>query len=228
MLSSLVRMPRRRRLVAASALAVVMLAGGCSSGESSAPGGGTSSANAAGSTEATGAAVESPSESAGGSGTGGISAAAVDVTGTPLPVLASKTGQSDTTPVTVSLNEVRAASKLMTVTWSVRNDGQEPWRVGDFFFSGRYAHGWTDQLGSELSGVASGIYVLDAVSARRYLPAQDKDGNCVCTSNTNAIQVAPGESTVLQAVFQAPPPEVATVQVVLPNIGPFDAIPVAR
>jgi len=170
----------------------------------------------------------SPSESAGGSGTGGTSAAPVDVTGTPLPVLASRTGQSDTTPVTVSLNEVRAAGKLMTVTWSVRNDGQEPWRVGDFFFSGRYAHGWTDQLGSELSGVASGIYVLDAVSARRYLPAQDKDGNCVCTSNTDAIQVAPGESTVLQAVFQAPPPEVATVQVVLPNIGPFDAVPVAR
>ena len=227
MLSSLVRMPRRRRLVAASALAVVMLAGGCSSGESSAPGGGTSSVvgSSAGATAPAGA---SPSESAGGNTTGDSSAAAVDVTGTPLPVLASKTGQSDTTPVTVSLNEVRAASKLMTVTWSVRNDGQEPWRVGDFFFSGRYAHGWTDQLGSELSGVASGIYVLDAVSARRYLPAQDKDGNCVCTSNTNAIQVAPGESTVLQAVFQAPPPEVATVQVVLPNIGPFDAIPVAR
>lgn len=225
MLSSLVRMPRRRRLVAASALAVVMLAGGCSSGESSAPGGGTSSVVGS-SPGATAPAGASPSESA--NTTGDSSAAAVDVTGTPLPVLASKTGQSDTTPVTVSLNEVRAASKLMTVTWSVRNDGQEPWRVGDFFFSGRYAHGWTDQLGSELSGVASGIYVLDAVSARRYLPAQDKDGNCVCTSNTDAIQVAPGESTVLQAVFQAPPPEVATVQVVLPNIGPFDAIPVAR
>ena len=227
MLSFLVRMPRRRRLVAASALAVVMLPGGCSSGESSAPGGGTSSVVGS-SAGATAPAGVSPSESAGGSGTGGTSAAPVDVTGTPLPVLASRTGQSDTTPVTVSLNEVRAAGKLMTVTWSVRNDGQEPWRVGDFFFSGRYAHGWTDQLGSELSGVASGIYVLDAVSARRYLPAQDKDGNCVCTSNTDAIQVAPGESTVLQAVFQAPPPEVATVQVVLPNIGPFDAVPVAR
>ncbi|MCI1262954.1 MAG: hypothetical protein LKG20_11920 [Tetrasphaera jenkinsii] len=227
MLSSLVRMPRRRRLITASALAVVMMAGGCSSGESSAPGGGTSSANAAGSTEATGAAVESPSKSAGGTTTGGTGAPAADVTGTPLPILASRTGQSDTTPVTVSLNEVRAAGKLMTVTWSVRNDGQEPWRVGDFF-SGRYAHGWTDQLGSELSGVASGIYVLDAVSARRYLPAQDKDGNCVCTSNTAAIEVVPGASTVLQAVFQAPPPEVAKVQVVLPNIGPFDAVPVAR
>ncbi len=150
------------------------------------------------------------------------------VTATPLPVVSTKSARAGDTPLTVSLNEVRASDTLMTVTWSVRNDGAEAWTVGPFFWSGLYQKSLADALQSERNGNVDGVYVLDRVSARRYLPARDREGNCVCTSPTVTLTVDPGQTTPLQAVFQAPPATVPTVDVVIPNVGTFADVPVTR
>lgn len=218
------RMPftRRPAIALAAVLAAPLLAlTGCSGSDDRATGGSPSASSPVGAATVGSSTQQSP----GGSVT-------VDPTPAPsptdLPVIATKSAHDGDTPLQVSLNEVRASGRLMTVTWSVRNDGQNPWTVGGFFWSAIFHKAFGDPLPTEVNGNVDGVYVLDAVSARRYLPARDKAGNCVCTSPTNGLMVAPGTQAALQAVFQAPPAQVATVDVVLPHVGTYAAVPVTR
>jgi len=73
---------------------------------------------------------------------------------------------------------------------------------------------------------AQGFELLDLVGKKRYLVARDSAGNCVCTRNVNGIQLVPGQSTILEATFAAPPPSVSKVEVVGPApIGTFSDVP---
>lgn len=212
------------RLAALAAAAFVAMLSGCSGGDNAEN---SPSAAAASGTAAT----ASGGAGAAGNSAAGNSAATSEtpaVAPTALPVIAARAAKDADTPLTVVLNEVRASDRLMTVTWSVRNDGDAPWSVGSFFSSGLYQTSIADALQSERNGNVDGIYVLDRVSARRYLPARDRDGNCVCTSPTITLSVEPGQQTPLQAVFQAPPATVPAIDVVIPHVGTFADVPVTR
>ncbi|MEI2779020.1 MAG: hypothetical protein V9G19_24245 [Tetrasphaera sp.] len=204
--------------VAAGALAAGGLLGDCSSGEDAADSpSGVSTTSASGN----GAAAGSGAPAAPSSSTPAPTAAE-------LPVIAARKASDGKTQLAVELNSVQSSGRLMTVTWSVRNNSSDDWDVNYFFWAGTYQHGPTDPLSSETAGVADGVYVLDQASARRYLPARDKEGNCVCTGGTARLTVGPGASTPLQAVFQAPPAEVSVVDVAIPHAGTFTAVPVTR
>lgn len=217
----------RRRLGGAAAVLVAAGAlGACSAGEDGAASPSGEPAPAA-SSAPTGAPDATAADSTATDPAGGTAGSPPSPTA--LPVIASRKAQDtdEGTELAIELNSVQAAGKLMTVTWSVRNASAEDWKVGFYFWQGFYQKGPLDPLRSEAAGVADGIYVLDKTSARRYLPARDKEGNCVCTG-TGTLTVGPGASTPLQAVFQAPPAEVTTVDVVIPHAGTFTAVPVTR
>ena len=130
----------------------------------------------------------------------------------------------------VTLNEVRARGQLMTVTWTVKNVSPSgAWQVGGFFADGVTQKADNGQVPpSEATGVADGVYVVDATNSKRYLPARDPEGNCVCSAGGNSYFVAAGGTTALQATFKAPPDVVTAVDVTIPHVSVFSNVAISR
>jgi hypothetical protein len=135
--------------------------------------------------------------------------------------------------VQFDLNEVRASGLLMQVTFTARNltpaaapplvplPDADKWQV-----AGAFADGMAN--GADAADTADGLYVLDPLNGRRYLPSRTDAGACVCSSGLAASLVRPGGSEVITATFGAPPVEVTAVDVVVPGAPPFVGIPVRR
>jgi hypothetical protein len=194
---------------------------GCTGGSSADPTAATTSA-ATTSTATTTAA-------AGGTGAPSVSATPGE-TVPPLPVLASRSTSDKDVDLQVDLNEVRVTGQVMQVTFTVRVTSPESrrWQVAQFFSDGQYQMkgGGT---GAQDAFSVDGVYVLDPVNAKRYLPARVADGGCVCSGNLSATFVAPGSGgVILTSAFKAPPPEVTTVDVVVPKAGALAGVQVTR
>jgi hypothetical protein len=82
-----------------------------------------------------------------------------------------------------------------------------------------------EEGGVDSCGVFSGAYLLDAANAKKYLVVRDSDGQCVCSGIDS---VPPGESLNLWATYPAPPAEVTTVTVIVPQFEPLEGVPVAE
>jgi hypothetical protein len=148
----------------------------------------------------------------------------------PLGSIGSRTTSDNGQQLEVTLNEVRARGQLMTVIWTVRNISPSgAWQVGGFFSDGVAQKAENGEIApSESSGSADGAYVIDAANSKRYLPARDPEGNCVCSAGGNSIFVASGDATAFQATFKAPPDAVAAVDVSIPHVGTFSNVAIAR
>lgn len=124
------RMPVPRLLgVLAASTALVAVSAGCT--------GGTDGADAT-----TGAVAAAPVPAAA-APSPGASPSALGSTSPPapgaLPAFGTRRGSAiDNATVDVTLNSVVADGAVMTVTWTVRNAGQQPWRIGDYFYAGYY------------------------------------------------------------------------------------------
>jgi outer membrane protein OmpA-like peptidoglycan-associated protein len=151
-----------------------------------------------------------------------------------LPVLGTRrtvdvTG-SRPTDLQIDLNAVAVDGGDMRVVLTARNlngpDASSPlpskWQVADFFHVGEplRPQAATDTL--------AGVRVVDPAGATRYLPGRTGIRGCTCSSDLSRVFVPTGEAVVLTAVFAAPPPEVTTVDVHVPNTAVFPAVPVGR
>jgi hypothetical protein len=85
----------------------------------------------------------------------------------------------------MSLNQVRVVGQLMTVNLTATNTSdpadREKWQVADFFGDG--VHDATGELSVADSNSADGIYVLDAVNAKRHLVGRGPDTLCACSKD---------------------------------------------
>jgi hypothetical protein len=148
-----------------------------------------------------------------------------------LPVLGShKTAHGDI-PLQVDLNEVKADGQVMTVTWSARNlsSGDERWQVASFFADGIFQDGPDGKSAdTETGGTADGVFVIDTKNAKRYLPARDGLGDCVCSVGNSSTFISSGQQASFSAVFRAPPADVTTVAVSIPHAGVFSKVTVQR
>jgi hypothetical protein len=72
----------------------------------------------------------------------------------------------------------------------------------------------------------SAISLIDPVNKKRYLPIQDTERVCVCTTTLSNLP-AKG-STTIWAKFAAPPDTVKTVSAIVPLFLPLDGIPITR
>ena len=169
----------------------------------------------------------------GSAASGSAGTAGAQSTVPPLGVIGTRQTSDGKTPLEVTLNEVKVDGQVMTVTWGARNvgTGSDSWQVASFFSDGIFAHRPDDTtvpLASEISGPADGVFVLDTTNAKRYLPARDAQGNCVCSLNGSGTFVKPGQMTLFQAVFKAPPADVSTVTVSIPHAGTFPGVALSR
>jgi hypothetical protein len=212
-----------RRLAVVVAVAGLALAG-CST-----PTGGGTAAGSAGTAPAVQVSGASTGKSGGteGKGQGGGTGSQAPLRSGALPVLATHDANA-TAPVSVDLNEVQVSGKVAQVTFTVHdNAAEDTWSAGDFFADGviQWKGSGADQ-GPVDQFTVDGVYLIDPVNAKRYLAARAEDGSCACSGDLPYLD--PGGSETMTVLFAAPPADVATVDVHIPNVGPFSGVPVSR
>ena len=75
-------------------------------------------------------------------------------------------------------------------------------------------------------GAVTGITLVDGVASKRYLPAKDSAGNCVCSEPGQVVLPSQG-STVISATYAAPPDSTELLSVELPGFGTFTDLALA-
>jgi hypothetical protein len=228
------RYARGAHTVLACSAALILLAA-CSSGGSAATGSSTAAATgpSGSSTSAAGqaAAAGTPGGSSGNSASTSAGSSAGTGSGSAGPVLGQATTADQDTPLSVALTEVRVLGQLLQVSFTVRNmtpaaDAGIGWTVGTFFSNGTQDAVGVKANSADFSTI-DGVYVLDPKNAKRYLVARDPRGVCACTG-TSSTYVKGGTPVTFTGTFKAPPPDVATVTVVIPKVAPFENVPVQR
>ena len=140
------------------------------------------------------------------------------VTPSALPVLAARETSHEGTPLTIAVNSLHSGAGSTTLNFTITNRGTQPWKH------------WT-ALSAALSGrdnlSVSGVFLVDTVHGRRFLPARDSQGACVCSS-LGGQEIGVGQSIALSAVFAPVTVDVGTAAVHIPLAGTFDEIPVSR
>jgi hypothetical protein len=71
----------------------------------------------------------------------------------------------------------------------------------------------------------TGITLVDGRNKKRYLPAKDSAGTCLCSKAY--VSLDKGGSTILSAGYAGPPADVDTLSVELPGFGTFADLPVS-
>jgi hypothetical protein len=208
---------------AAVALVALVLLGGCTAGSEEEPDTSQSSTEAAAEAEA-----EQLDEAAETLSSGSPSAEPTPIE--ELPVVATRAASAGGLPIEVDLNGVRVSGTVMTVLFTVRNEGQERLDVNQTFDDGLQ-----NALGEDADGfavqnafTADGVYVLDGVNTKRHTVARDTTGRCVCSGALSGVGLETGQEAVLTATFTAVPEGVETVSVAIPLVGEFADVPVTR
>ncbi len=212
-------------LITVTVSSALLTVAGCSASGSDPAGSSTQTAGS----ETSGSAASATDPSATSDRSAG-QADAAPAPGATLPVLAEAPGTANGTPVKVALNSVAVNGDLMTVTLTATNTSDEKndkWQVTGFFSNG-VSDAEDNTKSYAESGSADGVYVLDTTNAKRYLVGRGPDGMCACSVDLGDVFVTPGQSTAISATFKAPPADVTSVTVVVPNIAPFTNVAIDR
>lgn len=93
----------------------------------------------------------------------------------------------------------------------------------------RFRNGGTDPSQPDISWPAT--YVLDAAAGKKYEPLKDENGDYIAGNRPGwkdrwYDDIKPGESRTTWVKFPAPPAEVRVITLQLPNIAPFEDLPI--
>ena len=131
-----------------------------------------------------------------------------------LPVVASTKGSAKGQPILLEINGLQQTSDtLVTLNFTVSTQTPGDFFNHPFFFA---------EPGKDMDDY-SGVYLLDEVNRKKYLPVLDSNGVCLCTqySSFTDLQVA-------YATFAAPPEDVETMTVVVPGFQPIRNVQISR
>ena len=110
----------------------------------------------------------------------------------------------------VDLLELSRAGDVVTLRWATHL-GEETFYINvDFGESG----------GADSIDTTSGVHLLDLVNGNKHLTLIDDERKFLCSSILNGVE--PGQRVELYAQFAAPPADVTSVSVVIPNVPPFE------
>lgn len=139
-----------------------------------------------------------------------------------LDTLGSAQGNSnESTNLTAEVHQVERSSEgnLVSVTWSIKNDGNE-----------RVVLAWLSDRTYTYSGPNfAGVTTLSEEFTTRYHPIMDSAGSCLCsgkTSNDFSQRVEPGEQVAYWSLFSIPD-DVQRLTVEIPNFSPIEEIPIS-
>ena len=141
--------------------------------------------------------------------------------GTPAPAeqpFAVRPGAIDKLRVKASVFPVRRAGQTATVNVLIASDNPQE----AFMLNGELSDG-NPEVGSRSDRAVDGLRLVDTTNKKAYLPATTGDGICACTpadkvlDETNAVWVS--------VVFAAPPAELTTISVQIPQFGTITDVP---
>ncbi|HEY5821893.1 MAG TPA: hypothetical protein VIT20_07950 [Propionibacteriaceae bacterium] len=72
-----------------------------------------------------------------------------------------------------------------------------------------------------------GIQLIDGKNSKVYLVASDGQKHCLCSDDLAGVFLSDNVPVILSSTFAAPPPDVTTVDVRVPNFGTVADVPVA-
>lgn len=158
------------------------------------------------------------------------SAEASDAEGAEVPSgpLATRRGQIDGEAVILELTELKRSGD--TTALNIRlgvpreTDSSIGAQVSQTFDDGI---GELDDGDGGDSSTLDGISLIDSQNRQRYLVARDANGTCVCDGNLSSAFIEFKAPVVLSATFGAPPEDVDTVDVVIPQFGTFKDVPLS-
>lgn len=145
-----------------------------------------------------------------------------------LATLASRTVPTEGGSAEIAVHELKVSGRLMVLTWSVTNHGDD-WEVKGAFGDGEVQRSPNGSFAPNemLSRITDGVFILDGTAGQRYLPARDSMNGCVC-SHTDRLELARDQRVYFEAVFKAVPDAVSSVTVSIPLAGALAPIPVLR
>lgn len=114
----------------------------------------------------------------------------------------------------VDVNSVVVKNGVTTLTFTVTNTGDKGtmmWYV---------AFGGNDLLSDD-------VKLSDPQNSLVYSPGKAADKSCMC-SELDASSLEPGESRTVFTTFKGLPDGVGAVTVTIPNVAPFEGVPVTR
>jgi hypothetical protein len=165
-----------------------------------------SSSDAAGSTEPTPADPNQPS--------------AGNQLGAPVATrIASAKGKK----ITMVLYPIRRAATTSTVNFSLSSPGEnslDQVQVAQLLADGDYSA--IDFQGHS----ADGVQLVDGRNAKLYLAASDGKGRCVCSRDLSGVFLRNDTPVLISVTFAAPPANVTTVDVRVPNFGTVSNVPI--
>lgn len=147
------------------------------------------------------------------------SGSATDQLGTPA---GTRTGSADGQRVVLTLYPVVRSGTTSEIEFTLSADVPRTKRVqvAQLLSDGNYQE-------SDASGLAAdGLTLVDGRHSKLYLVASDGQGTCLCSRDLASVFLVENEPVVLSATFAAPPADVTTVDVRVPNFGTLRNIPV--
>jgi hypothetical protein len=99
-------------------------------------------------------------------------------------------------------------------------------QLADTFSDGLYQE-LEGEEGDEAGDVFDGVALIDPEGRKKYLVARESTGRCVCSNNLSSAFVEEDAPVNIQATLTAPPEDVTTVDVVVPNVKTFTGVPLA-
>ncbi|GAA3471391.1 hypothetical protein [Nonomuraea roseola] len=135
-----------------------------------------------------------------------------------LQAIASREMEHAESNLRVDITGLKRQGRIATLTWTVHNldPSSDDYYVGSNLGTGNLD--WT----------VAGVSLIDPVNGKRYRVARNgtgDDATCVCSRVNQRIKG--GSALEMYAVYGAPPADVSTVTVEIPNLGVFPDVPIS-
>ena len=144
--------------------------------------------------------------------------------------VASRDGQIDGEAVRLEITELVRSGSTTALTFELSvsetraGETEADAQISDIFDDGL---GEIDGGKGQDSFTVDGVSLVDATNSKRYLVARDSEGVCVCDGDLGGTFVESSGPSALSATFGAPPADVESVDVVIPNFGTFKNVPLS-
>jgi len=148
----------------------------------------------------------------------------------PEEPLARREASVDGEPVVLEVVQLERSGDTTALSFrlSVEAGAGDPESIG-----AQVAQTFDDGVGELAEGsggdtsTLDGVSLIDSENRRRYLVARDSEGVCVCDGNLSGAFVEAGAPLLMSATFGAPPEDVSTVDLVIPQFGSFKDVPLS-
>jgi hypothetical protein len=156
------------------------------------------------------------------------SSAEATATATPTPTVATGPvaqgeGSADGGRFVFIITELRRSGPTVVLNATVSLAGDSPRdsiQISSAFSDGQFQE-LEDSEANEEGDVFDGVALIDPEGRKKYLVARESTGRCVCSNDLSAAFVQEEAPISLQATLAAPPEDVTTVDVVVPNVKTF-------